>query len=324
METKVLIKNLFNKEAGITYDDLKEIILGNVSENSSIEYKRIDNLNREMNRDELTNLIMHEVIAFLNKITYEGGLLVLGIYAKDKIPTEIIGVDKKIIKNVSALQSLITNNLSSIPVPLQIPDIEIESVPLDSDKTVYLIEVHPRDLNVLYFSKSSDTAHVREIDKARRLSLDECVRLIQTKKVAQLFAELESNPKIVEEFVIHTVKVVFINRGNKPATNVLTMFLFSNNDKKDKSTDMEVTFFGTKNISETTNINACLKSYQQNYNQLCYPKRPMVMANFSIKFLRTAPKRLDLEIDEENGRTSQSFIFTEEKLIRETEAFSAY
>jgi hypothetical protein len=324
METKILINKFFNKETGITHEDLKVKILGNLNENSLVEYKRIDNLHKEVTGIEVINLIMDTLTAFLNKITSDGGVLLLGICAKNKIPTDIVGVDEKIIRNSAALQSLITNNLSCVPPSFHFPDIEIETVPVDRFKAVYLIEVHPWDLNVLYFNKSNDTAHVREIDTTRRLTLDECARMIQTKRIAKLFVQLESKLKIEGEFVTHTVKVVFSNRGNKPAKHILSLFLFNNNVKDDKSNDIEIRFIGTKNISEATDLNACIKTYQQNYNELCYPKRQTVVGRFTIKFLRISPKHLDLEVDEENGRTSQSFIFTEKELIRETEAFSPY
>ncbi len=238
MERRSLIKNILGKETGITVEDIKNKVLGILKENVFIEYKRIDG--RNFGSDKIDgkinarNLIMSEIVAFLNKMSPEGGILALGINAPKKIPTDIIGVEDSVIMNDSILRDWILNDISSFPRALEFPTIEIETVVVENNKKVYFIEIHPVDLNVHYFNRISGLAYVREIDTTRNLSLDESVRIIDVKRTAKLFADLEViNSRIENDFVIYKVKIVFKNLGNKPATNVMGMYLFNNDSIKE-------------------------------------------------------------------------------------------
>jgi len=329
MEHRSLINSIFGKETGITEGDIEARILGNFKESALIDYKRVDGRNFEqgegITKAEIRALIMPELVAFLNKMTPEGGILVLGINAKAKIPTEITGVDEELIKNDSALRDWIINDISSIPPCLDFPTIEIETVSLGDNKKVYFIEVRPKDLNVLYFNTIDSKAYVREADTRRELSLEESVRIINIKKTAKLYANLELiDLRIDSDFVSCKVKVVFENSGNKPASNILGMFLFKIDGRGNGCDKAEISFFDTKNIHETSNINVCFKSFQQDFKQLFYPKRPVVVGFFDIRFLQTAPILLTLEIDEENGRTNQVFGFSESGIKKILQNFSSY
>ena len=312
MEQRSLIKMLFGKETGITKEDIETKIIGIVTENSLIDYKRVDTLFPEMNQSKARCIVMKEIVAFLNKIQSEGGVVALGIDAKEKTPTRIFGVDDSIIKNDSVLRNWILCDISSMPHALQFPDIEIVTINIEKDKKVYFIEIHPKDINVLYFSRCDDYTYIREIDTTRKLSFEESVRIIDIKKTAKIFANLEQiNCGIEEDSSIYTMKVVFNNLGNKPASNVTAMFLFNCEYEGGNWKDIKVDFFDTHNIQETSNINVCSKSFQQNFNRLFYPERPVVVGNFTIRFPRAHPIQLILEIDEQSGRTKQVFAFNE-------------
>ncbi len=329
MENKSLIKIFFGKETEIIKEDIEKKILGNFKESAFIDYKRLDGRNsltkQEITRSEAKNLIISGIVAFLNKINAEGGILSLGINAPDKIPTDIIGVEDKIIKDDSTLRNWILDGISSIPAFLEFPSIEIETVSIENTKKVYFIEIHPKDLNVHYFNKFDGAAYARQIDTTRKLSLEESVRIIDTKKTARLFADLELiESRIDDDFVIYKMKIVFNNTGNKPATNVLGMFLFDYTKKENKKENIEVEFFDTHNITETSIINTCSKSFQQNFNQLFYPGRPVVVGFFTVRFLRAAPIQLILEIDEQYSRSKQAFVFTEVEFNKLSKNFSLY
>ncbi len=63
--------------------------------------------------------------------------------------------------NDSILRDWILNDISSFPRALEFPTIEIETVVVENNKKVYFIEIHPVDLNVLYFNRANDLAYVR-------------------------------------------------------------------------------------------------------------------------------------------------------------------
>lgn len=325
MDRRSLIKNIFGKESGVTEEDIKVKVMGILKESVFIDYKRVDGSNKRITKNESRNLIMPEITAFLNKMSPEGGVLALGIDAKDKIPTDIIGVDGSAIINDSALRDWILNDISSVPRALEFPIIEIETVVIENSKKVYFIEIHPADLNVLYFYRGDGSAYVREIDTTRKLSLEESIRIIDVKRTAKLYANLEQiDFRIEDDFAIYKVKIVFNNLGNKPAANVSGMYLFNTDSAKNKCEHIDIEFFDTKIIMETSNINACSRSFQQDFKRPFYPGRPVVVGFFNIRFLRSVPMFLILEIDEQNGRTKQIFYFSGVELKKSFEYFSSY
>lgn len=329
MESRSLIETFFGKKTGITKEDIENKILGSVKENAFIDYKRIDVLDsaigKQIDKSKARDLIMQEIVAFLNKFSPEGGIVALGIDAKEKTPTKVVGVENKIIEDDSVLRNWILNDVSSIPRAFEFPSVEIETVAIDKDKKVYFVECHPKDFNVLYYSKRDESAYVREIDTTRRLQFEESVRIIETKKTAKLFADLEElELRIDNDFVVYKIKIVFNNEGNKPANNVLGMFLFDYVTQEYKGQNIEVVFSDTHNITEISNINVCSRSFQQNFNQLFYPGRPVVVGFFTLRFKRETVIRLIFEIDEQCGRTKQVFNFTKVEFSKSQRSFSVY
>jgi|GEM_PF-1520962 len=329
MEPRSLIETFFGKKTGITKEDIENKILGSVRESALIEYKRIDVSSsapgKKIDKPEARSLIMKEIVAFLNKITTEGGIVVLGIDAKEKVPTEIMGVEGNIIKNDSVLRDWILNGISSIPRAFEFPSVEIEPVVIDKYKKVYFIECHPKDFNALYYSKCDESAYVREIDTTRKLQFEESIRIVDTKKIAKLIADLEEvDLRIDNDDVVYKMKIVFNNVGNKPTNNVMSMLLFNYIAKECRMQTIEVEFFDTHNIMETSKVNVCSKSFQQSFNQLFYPGRPVVVGFFNLRFKRETPVHLIFEIDEQCGRTKQVFTFTEVEFTKSSRSFSVY
>lgn len=329
MEPRSLIEEFFGKKTGITKEDIENKILGSMTESALIDYKRIDALSsaseKQIDQSKTRSLIMREIVAFLNKISPEGGVVALGIDAKNKIPTKIIGVEVGLIKSDSVLRDWVLNDISSIPRAFEFPSVVIETVVVDKDKKVYFIECHSKDFNVLYYSKCDELAYVREMDTTRKLQFEESARMIDAKKVAKLFANLEEiDLRIDNDDVVYRMKIVFNNVGNKPANNVMSMLLFDYIAKERRAQNIEVEFFDTHNIRETSNINVCSRSFQQNFNQLFYPGRPVVVGFFTLRFKREASICLIFEIDEQNGRTKEVFTFTQVEFSKSPRSFSVY
>lgn len=329
MEPRSLIETFFAKKTGITKEDIENKILGSVKESAFIDYKRIDTSSftsgKQVDQPKIRSLIIREIVAFLNKISPGGGVVALGIEAKEKIPTKIIGVESNIIKGDSVLRDWILNDVSSIPRAFEFPSVVIEPVDVDKDKKVYFIECHPKDSNALYYSKCDELAYVREMDTTRKLQFEESARMIDAKKIAKLFVDLEEiDLRIDNDDVIYRMKIVFNNAGNKPANEVMSMLLFDYITKDCRAQNIEVDFFDTYNIKETSNINVCSKSFQQNFIQVFYPGRPVVVGFFNLRFKRENPVQLIFEIDEQYGRTKQVFNFTEVEFNKSPRSFSVY
>jgi len=328
METRNLFKTVFGKDRGISLDDIKRIIVSKVNESPFFEYKRIkENSLIENQENRAREIIMPELVAFLNKINNQGGILVLGVDAKHKVPTEIIGIETKFISDETKLRDWIINDILSVPNYSEFPTIEIESIDFLEGKRIYLIEVHPKDMNVIYFTRTDNCAYKREVDTTRKIPLEETVRLVENKKIAKLFIILEESKLRVEgDTVKCEVKVVFNNSGHIPAFYVTTFLLFNLIHSEGNFKNVKISFSRIPLFRETSNINTCLKSYEANFSAPFYPSRRLVQGYIDIEFNREDTLELKVEIDEQKGRSNQTFLFTKKGMeeITDKKIFTPY
>lgn len=111
MDARILFKNIFGKERNITKKDIEEkIIKVGYKESLTFECKTFKKVSK-IDDDLKEKNIIKPLVGFLNKSLPEGGILVLGIDAKNKIPTNIIPIDKRLIKDEEQLRSWIVNNI---------------------------------------------------------------------------------------------------------------------------------------------------------------------------------------------------------------------
>lgn len=322
MKSKSLFKTIFEKESNIIKSDIEQRILGCFKENSLFECKNIVNAvtGEVKQKTDPRDIITPELVAFLNKIDLEGGILALGINAKDKIPTKILGIDESLIKSEGRLRDWIINDISSIPRFLDHPTIEIEKVNLQEHKNVFLIEIHPQDANVVYYSTRDGCAYKREADETKKIPLDETFRLVEEKRIAKVFVTLENLGFKEQEGIIQgDVKVVYKNLGARPASNGSCLFLFKTSEQ-DKC---EITY-PVSNILDITDINTCFKCFQREFTKMLYPNRPVVDGVIKFKFRQSAIITLSIEFDEEKGRSKQIFSINKDGVKEVSKIFKSY
>lgn len=322
MKSKALFESIFGKEDGITKAGIEEKVIGIFKENVFFECKRIEKAASGESKQKIDprDLIIPELVAFLNKIDLEGGILALGIEAKDKMPTKISGIDISLIKSEGQLRDWIINDVSSIPKSLDYPTIEIETINLSENKNIFLIEIHPQDANVVYYCKRDGRAYKREADETKRINLDETVRLIEEKRTAKVFINLEDIRFEEEGVIVHRqVKVVYNNFGSKPASRGSALFLFTTTNRD----NCEITY-NISAILDVTDINNCFKCYQKEFENILYPNRPVVAGVIDLKFNESATITLSFEFDEEKGRSHQIFSISRHGTKETGKSFKSY
>jgi hypothetical protein len=321
MDSRNLFKTIFGKENNITELDIKEKILTSFKENSFFECKRIERIaGVVIQKTDPRSIIIPELVAFLNKVSFEGGVLALGIEAKEKIPTKILGVDESLIKGEGSLRDWIVNDIVSIPKFLDYPTVEIETINLQNGKKVFLIEIHPQDTNVVYYYGNSECAYKREVDETKKISLDETFRLAKEKCIAKTFVSLEDvGFKEQDGIVTRDIKVVYRNSGTKPAHSVCTIFLFKISEKDNCEINYPV-----HGIVDVTGLNTCFKCYQREFKGLFYPGRSVVDGQINVKFKEAATITLSVEIDEEEGTSVQIFLISKQGVNPESKNFKTY
>ncbi|MEW6101119.1 MAG: RNA-binding domain-containing protein [Candidatus Omnitrophota bacterium] len=315
MKPRVLFSTIFGKESNITELDIREKILGILKENSYFECKNVIGKKKGSKLDvgnvteAATNTeskprddIMKELVAFLNKIDSQGGILALGINAKDKVPTDIPGVDEVFIKSEVSLQDWIIYDIGSIPQYLELPSIEIEKIN-GQDKNTFLVEIHPRDTNVVYYSKRDNKVYKREADETKEISLVETIRLVEEKRVAKVFVNLVNKGLAEKEGIIEaSIGIVYKNFGSRPAFHGMAMLLFDASEKG----NCEITLLSNDYL-DISHHNVCFKCYQRHFPNILYPERNIADLTVKLKFKQSAVINLSVDFDEEKGRSQQIF-----------------
>ena len=231
---RTIIKQIFGESKEIekvSEDDIRKLINEwKIEESATLEYKSTEGLNVDRNgklisknepekcrKDKKEELLIKPLVAFLNKYQPEGGLLIWGINAKEGIPTELKAFQKGTIKRED-IDRWISMSISSIPFPKDFPDVEIEEVEVDG-KSVFLIEIHPRDFNTVYFSKMTNKVYRRRGKGSEEIPLPEIYKMIEEKIIAKVFLTLEvkkfeslENGKVRAE-----IKFLYFNEGCTPA-----------------------------------------------------------------------------------------------------------
>lgn len=228
-----LIEQRFAKPPPLVRSDV-ETILVRAEEDESLEAKRIpadtsegerEGLNqrdRQISRRwDIEELAVSAVVGFLNKDDPSGGLLVLGARAPDGV---IDGFDPVPNERLDRIEAAVKRKVSSSSHPLTPCRLTSLRVPWTSHASVELIEVHPEDQLVVYYSTISGHAYRREGGKTITLSLPDSLRLAETRRVAKVFVEIVSSTlntsQLSEDLV---VKLRLINRGNAPGRYICTI-----------------------------------------------------------------------------------------------------
>ena len=319
MDARILFKNIFGKERNITKKDIEEkIIKVGYKESLTFECKTFKKVSKIDDKLKERNIIK-PLVGFLNKFSSEGGILILGVDAKSKIPTNIVPINENLIKDEEQLRSWIVNNIFSIPFSYTFPSLEIEEVKISEYEKIFIIEIHPIDSNTVYISRFTDYAYIRKGDETQRISLIETLRLIEEKKSPRVVVNLD---KVALEKNERNVKIKFklsfLNKGNKPAYHLISLIGFIL--KKGNKEKVIIKEKGPNVVDVTSHNPDTLRTFQVNMKTPLYPFFPMTFGEFEIELSKESEVEMKININEEMSYSSQKFMISEEG-IEEFQSF---
>jgi hypothetical protein len=308
-----LIESLWGKRSGITPAELRSVLVGR-QEDDMLEAKTIPTAAGTSGGAKLSGserhihsawgvneLVISPAVAFLNKEDGSGGLLVLGATAPSG---EIVGLEPVPDGELDKVEVAVSDRIGTTSYSPTRPEVLIVRVQETPGFSVSLVEVHPTDPLVLYYSKISSLCYRREGDESRRLPLEEVVQLVRAKRMARISLEFPGHRLEGEDF---STRMRLTNSGNMPGKFVSVLIILPSYPSPDK-----VTLVGD-GIKDVTSVNhGAAKAFQTfaGYppnTSFVYPSVGVAIGELRVRdFLDGATLGLRIQICEDNGRTDLS------------------
>jgi hypothetical protein len=226
---RTIIKQVFGERKEtekVSGEDIRNLEKLKIEESAILEYKSTERLQikngklvdeKKPEEDKKEELLIKPLVAFLNKYQPEGGLLIWGIRTENGIPTKLSAFQKGTVKRED-VERWLSMNISSVPPMKDPPSVEIEEIEIDG-KSVFLIEIHPRDFNVVYFSKLTNKVYIRRGKNSPEISLLEIYRLIEEKIIAKVFVipQVKKFEPLENGKVRAEIEFQYLNEEYRPA-----------------------------------------------------------------------------------------------------------
>jgi hypothetical protein len=348
---KTIIKQIFGERKEmekVSEDDIRNLIeKWKIEESAILEYKSTESLKVYKNgnlineaepekcrQDKKEDLLIKPLVAFLNKHQPDGGLLIWGI--KDNkygIPIGLRAFQTGTIKK-DFIERWIFMNISSVPFVKDFPNIEIEEIEIDG-KSVFLIEIHPRDFNTVYFSKITNKVYIRRGKNSPEIPLPDIYRLIKEKIIAKVFVIPE--PKIQpldSEKVKAEIKFFYLNKGYKPAEWVKSLLTIKVEGEKRNLKFNATTSFVFKppnklhfvwNSEITCPIEGITFQIDRYFKEVIYPHKPHEICTLIIEYTNNTHLKIEIQTYEYEGMSKQQIhLLPNGKLEEEFSIFAPY
>ncbi len=322
MNSRRLMKDIFGKENNINKVDIKNNIIDcKYKESTIFECKTFKNIS--IRDDHSKQIIIKPLVGFLNKFISEGGVLFLGLSEKDGFPIDIIPIKEELIKDDDQIRKWIIANLTSIPLYSTFPSVEIEKIEIQKKENIFIIEIHPIDLNVVYFSRLEDRAYRRIGDETTQIPFVETLKLIEEKIIPRININLEPETwEEKEDSIEGKLRVVYNNFGNKPGTHLTSILTFRLHEGQDSNVIIK-----SEKSTDVTSINSnCIKAFQfELLRRPLYPNSPTVFDHITLSFKKDIKIKLLLETHEEKSYSFQEVIISKDRqFIRSEPMYKSY
>jgi len=322
-----IIKQIFGERKErerISGEDIKKLVEEwKVEESATLEYKSTERLRikngKLVNEDKLEEdkkeeLLIKPLVAFLNKYQPEGGLLIWGIRAENGIPTELRAFQKGTVKKED-IERWISMNILSVPSVKDPPSVEVEEIEIDG-KGVFLIEIHPRDFNTVYFSKITNKVYIRRGKNSEEISLLEIYKLIEEKIIAKVFVipKVKKFESLENEKARVEIEFQYLNEGYRPAEWVKSILIVrvkeGERSLKIDTTDLTAFYPQDRSFiwnSEITSPEKGISFQIDKYSkEVIYPHIPHDIGILIIEY--RAKLEFEIHTHEFRGSSAQKFI----------------
>lgn len=303
-----LLQEIFGKENGITYDDI--LRLRGYQESAYIECKLWSvPSNETQKKNQVEDLVIKPLCAFLNREDKGNGLLMLGVKASNGLIEEPVPFEKNDISS-GQIRNYISDRISSIGVEINSFARNVIEIEAPGNKQLILVEVERKDPTVYYYSKIRNTAYVREGDASKEMSIGELFTRVEAKRSAKLYVIL----KIVAlESPNYRIDVILKNEGNLPGRNVtLFLHLRQNGSKPPCTKVLKISGFHAGQKVNKEDIETFVAITGNAPKNPIYPKPySQTIGRLEINLDNRCSMILAISIFEEKGRMSQVFVLEE-------------
>jgi len=346
---RTIIKQIFGERKEtekVSGEDIRNLIeKWKIEESAILEYKSTESLKIDKNgnlinesepekcrQDKKEDLLIKPLVAFLNKHQPDGGLLIWGI--KDNkygIPIELKAFQTGRVKKEN-IERWISMNISSVPFIKDFPNVEVEEVEIDG-KSVFLIEIHPRDFNTVYFSKITNKVYIRRGKNSTEIPLPEISKLIGEKIIAKVFIipKIKKLESLENEKVRAEIEFQYLNEGQRPAewTKSILIVKVKEGERNLKINTTDLTAFYPQDRSFIWNSEITCPEKGISFQVDKYSKEviyPHIPHNIGILIIEYQAKlEFEIRTHEFRGSSAQKFILLPDgKLEQQLSIFAPY
>lgn len=214
---------IFGQKQHIEEEELTSFIL-NLREDATTEFKSISDGIQDQSWKE--KQLIKPIVGFLNAIP-KGGRLVLGVIEKKQKPTEVVGIDKKIIRNAAWLSSVIYDNIAVIPHQAESFHLGCVEYQLESGRSLYFIEVYTDYQELFFYSTITNIAYQRHGERTEALALSESLSIINKRRSAFLTLHFEGGVRLNKPHG-YRYGIVLENGGTKPSEGYAIVLTVTN------------------------------------------------------------------------------------------------
>lgn len=216
---------VFGKKTSLSLVDLKRLEAEHQEEGAFLECVGCETLDPDsINSRFREDNIVKPLLGFLTKIDELGGILLLGVAAKDKRVDRLSPIRDDLLRE-SQVRDWILADIGSLP-QTSFPYLDITKIPTDDGGAVIVIEIQPTDSHAVFYSKKSNLAYIRNGDRVDPLALPQFLNLLQERRCAKVRINIDEGVK-QSEVTGGTSEWAFAlswrNEGSEPGRHVAAL-----------------------------------------------------------------------------------------------------
>jgi len=323
-----IINEIFGKTENISKEDIEKcIITPKLQESVNLEYKSLIKIEKGLKdsegNDKKEDVLIKPLVAFLNKFSSEGGLLVLGVSAQDGIPEKIATANKGFFSS-EQFRSWIHGNISAMPSFRDFPQLNLKEIAINGN-SIFLIEIHPKDIYTVYYSKITNNVYQRKNDESMSISLPDVFKLVSEKICAKVFIDVNEVSKKPQGILTELyLGFSFINEGVKPGEWVKALLSF----KVSKGQRGNVRIFsvnaswGKRHPLTENEIYAFI--IDEWLRHIIYPKVLFSIGEIGLYLGNDEEISLNVTVYEKEGMTEQHFFISSQGINGTSREFKKY
>lgn len=293
-----IIYQIFKKENGITYNDLKSLV-GSYQETSKVECKG------NITKGNFDKSVIRPVIGFLNKPEEPEGLLILGVKASKGVIEDICMLNTNEFYGQDSLRNQILDTIKSIPSSERTYSMDVLKIvnPNESHKDAFLIEVKKEKYNAVFYSKNDYTSYIRKSDTTKELSLSEIFQIAQERSNAIVIPILKHlHVSCYRSLYFYQFNIGLHNSGTSPGRDIVLILKFRYLNGNGGCIIEKIEGFNVI-VPEGNYFKRLERDLMQNNSKPLYPYMELEIGRFMVKLFENTEIEIETDAYENHGVT---------------------